>query len=187
VRQCPTRTSPPPTTSATFRPDALHAGQHLWAAVDSPWVHVVDESKFLPSLSTLRDLDPRRILSTHLPPAVGPISEFLDTLAQAPHTDRFEGPDQAALEHLPASFEPTGRQTHLLDVSVSVRLSAVAIVQHTREVLRHHRQSGQRLAADPCRTAWRIGARAGPADHNRRGAGRREVPRSRSWDLTRRA
>jgi glyoxylase-like metal-dependent hydrolase (beta-lactamase superfamily II) len=87
--------------------DALHAGQHLWAAVDSPWVHVVDESKFLASLSTLRDLDPHRILSTHLPPALGRTAEFLDTLAQAPHADRFEGPDQAALEQLLTSFEPT--------------------------------------------------------------------------------
>jgi Metallo-beta-lactamase superfamily len=87
-------------------PDGVRASQHLWATVDSPWVHVVDEAKYLATLSTLRELDPQRILSTHLPPAAGRTGDFLDMLATAPQADPFVGPDQAALEAMLASFEP---------------------------------------------------------------------------------
>ncbi|MCU1641308.1 MAG: hypothetical protein JWN03_1583 [Nocardia sp.] len=86
--------------------DAVRAAQHLWAAVDSPWVHVVDEAKYLATVSVLRKFAPQRILSTHLPPADGRTPEFLDMLALAPHADPFTGPDQAALEKLLATFEP---------------------------------------------------------------------------------
>jgi hypothetical protein len=86
--------------------DDLRAGQLLWAAVDSPWVHTVDQAKYLDSLATLRAVDPALILSTHLPPAVGRAPEFLQMLAAAPGADPFVGPDQAALEQLLAGFEP---------------------------------------------------------------------------------
>jgi flavorubredoxin len=87
-------------------PDAVRAGQHLWATVDSPWVHLVDETKFLSTLSTLRALQPERILSTHLPPAFNRTIEFLDMLVAAPSATPFIGPDQAALEQMLATFEP---------------------------------------------------------------------------------
>ncbi|MGN9907602.1 hypothetical protein ACTMTJ_08630 [Phytohabitans sp. LJ34] len=51
-------------------------------------------------------MDPRAILSTHLAPALGQTTEFLDILAEAPRSDPFVGPDQHALEELLASFEP---------------------------------------------------------------------------------
>ncbi|WP_446221938.1 MBL fold metallo-hydrolase [Nocardia sp. IBHARD005] len=86
--------------------DAIRAAQHLWAAVDSPWVHLVDESKYLATVSELRAFDPRQILSTHLPPAPGRTSEYLDMLAEAPRVAPYVGPDQAALEQMLASFEP---------------------------------------------------------------------------------
>lgn len=85
---------------------AVRAAQHLWATVDSPWVHVVDEAKYLDTVSTLRTLGPQRILSTHLPPANGRTPEYLDMLATAPHANPFVGPDQAGLEQMLASFEP---------------------------------------------------------------------------------
>jgi hypothetical protein len=50
--------------------------------------------------------DPSIILSTHLPPAIGQTSKFLDMLAAAPHADPFVGPDQHALEEMLAGFEP---------------------------------------------------------------------------------
>ncbi|PBC49902.1 MBL fold metallo-hydrolase [Rhodococcus sp. ACS1] len=87
-------------------PSVVRAAQHLWATVDSPWVHTVDEAKFSATVSTLRDLDPRRILSTHLPPAEGRTAEYLDMLAAAPQADPFVGPDQFALEQMLAGFEP---------------------------------------------------------------------------------
>jgi hypothetical protein len=51
-------------------------------------------------------MNPLRLLSTHLPPAAGRTSAYLDMLATAPATDPFVGPDQAALEAMLASFEP---------------------------------------------------------------------------------
>lgn len=86
--------------------DALHAGQLLWATVDSPWIHVVDADTFRATLQPLRAMDPRAILSTHLPPAIGRTDQLLDTIAGAPTADPFVGPDQAALEQMLASFEP---------------------------------------------------------------------------------
>jgi hypothetical protein len=87
-------------------PDALRAGQLLWASVDSPWVHIVDNDRFLATLQPLRAMEPHAILSTHLPPAIGRSADLLDTIAQAPNTDPFVGPDQEALERMLASFEP---------------------------------------------------------------------------------
>lgn len=86
--------------------DALQAGQLLWAAVDSPWVHCVDRARFLDTITPLRDFDPAVILSTHLPPAPGRAAEFLDRVAGAPDANPFTGPDQAALEQMLATFEP---------------------------------------------------------------------------------
>jgi hypothetical protein len=86
--------------------EILHGGQLLWATVDSPWVHMVNEDRFYETFQPLRTMDPYAILSTHLPPAVERTDEFLDTIAAAPRADPFVGPDQAALEELLASFQP---------------------------------------------------------------------------------
>jgi hypothetical protein len=43
-------------------------------------VHVVDPTKYLGTIQPLRTMDPAVILSTHLPPATGPASEFLERL-----------------------------------------------------------------------------------------------------------
>ncbi|HLY35064.1 MAG TPA: MBL fold metallo-hydrolase [Jatrophihabitantaceae bacterium] len=80
--------------------------QALWTSVDSPWVHTADPMRFGATLEPIRRFDPTVILSTHLPPAIGRTSEFLATAAQAPGTDPFVGPDQAALEAMLAQFEP---------------------------------------------------------------------------------
>jgi glyoxylase-like metal-dependent hydrolase (beta-lactamase superfamily II) len=87
-------------------PDALRSGQLLWATVDSPWVHITDPAKYLGTVEPLRAMDPAVILSTHLPPAVGRVPEFLEMLAVAPGVDPFVGPDQHALEEMLAGFEP---------------------------------------------------------------------------------
>ncbi|MFG3496609.1 MBL fold metallo-hydrolase [Streptomyces sp. NPDC047886] len=86
--------------------EQLRAGQLMWAAIDSPWVHNVDVGKFLATVRPLRDMDPEIVLSTHLPPAVGLGSRMLDTISAAPDTDPFVGPDQRALERILAGFEP---------------------------------------------------------------------------------
>ena len=86
--------------------DQLRSAQLLWATVDSPWVHTTEPAKYLGTIEPLRAMDPAVILSTHLPPAVGQTSAFLDMLAVAPHADPFVGPDQQALEEMLAGFEP---------------------------------------------------------------------------------
>jgi glyoxylase-like metal-dependent hydrolase (beta-lactamase superfamily II) len=86
--------------------DELRARQLLWATVDSPWIHTVDSAKYLGTVDPLRVMDPAMILSTHLPPAVGRNSEFLEMLSAAPQADPFIGPDQHALEQILAEFEP---------------------------------------------------------------------------------
>lgn len=88
--------------------DAVLAGQLLWAAVDSPWVHTTDRDRYLATVQPLRRFDPSAILSTHLPPAIGHNAALLDMLALAPEAEPFVGPDQRALEELLATFEPAG-------------------------------------------------------------------------------
>jgi glyoxylase-like metal-dependent hydrolase (beta-lactamase superfamily II) len=86
--------------------DQLRSAQLLFASVDSPWVHTVDRSKYLATTEPLRLMDPAIILSTHLPPAVSRLPEFLDMLAAAPQAEPFVAPDQQALEAMLAEFEP---------------------------------------------------------------------------------
>ncbi|WP_461118280.1 MBL fold metallo-hydrolase [Saccharothrix stipae] len=85
----------------------LRAGQLLWASVDSPWVHSVDRNLYLDTVAPLHAMNPELILSAHLPPAVDRTGELLRTLSEAPSADAFVGPDQAALQQMLASFEPT--------------------------------------------------------------------------------
>lgn len=86
--------------------DQLRAGQLLWATVDSPWVHTTEAAGYLRTVEPIRAMDPAVILSTHLPPAAGRTSVFLEMLEVASHADPFMGPDQQALERMLASFEP---------------------------------------------------------------------------------
>jgi glyoxylase-like metal-dependent hydrolase (beta-lactamase superfamily II) len=86
--------------------DQLRAAQLLFATVDSPWVHVVDPTKYLGTVQQLRIMDPAVILSTHLPPATGHTAEFLEMLTAAPQADPFVAPDQHALEEMLGTFEP---------------------------------------------------------------------------------
>ena len=86
--------------------EELRAAQLLWATVDSPWVHRVDRAAYAAELGAMRALAPSVVLSTHLPPAVGALDGFLDTLLLAPDAEPFTGPDQAALEAMLAGFAP---------------------------------------------------------------------------------
>src|SRR5262249_23110466 len=85
----------------------LRTGQLLWASVDSPWVPTVAPARYLATFTSLRNLDPALILSSHLPPAHGRTTEFLQTLTAAPTADAFTGPDQTALERMLADFDPS--------------------------------------------------------------------------------
>ncbi len=97
--------------AAAITAEERRSGQLLWAAIDSPWVHTVDTDRYLGTVAPVRDMDPETILSTHLPPAIGLTSPFLDMLTAAPQADPFVGPDQRALEEMLASFEPATAAT----------------------------------------------------------------------------
>ena len=92
--------------AAAASPGELRAAQLLWATVDSPWVQTVDPAKFAASFLPLRDFGPSAILSTHLPPVTGDGAAMFATLLDAPTTDPFTGPDQAALEAMLREFQP---------------------------------------------------------------------------------
>jgi glyoxylase-like metal-dependent hydrolase (beta-lactamase superfamily II) len=85
----------------------LRGGQLLWAAVDSPWIHNIDISRYLETVRAVQAFDPDLILSSHLPPATDGAVLF-NNAAEAPGAQPFVGPDQQALEQLLASFEPVG-------------------------------------------------------------------------------
>jgi glyoxylase-like metal-dependent hydrolase (beta-lactamase superfamily II) len=84
----------------------LRAAQLLWAAVDSPWVHNVDATRYLHTVRSLQSIDADVVLSTHLPPAIGLGAQLFEMLAAAPGADPFVGPDQQALQLMLAGFEP---------------------------------------------------------------------------------
>ena len=99
--------------------DELRSGQLLWATVDSPWVHTTDAARYLQTIQPIRAMDPAAILSTHLPPAMGLTSQFLDMLTAAPQADPFVGPDQQALEAMLASLEPATAGSDDVPIRVS--------------------------------------------------------------------
>lgn len=79
--------------------DALLDGMRLWASVDAPWLQVVHQPKFKASVDELRRLQPKRILSSHLPPAEGAARDTLfRNMESVTEAAAFVGPDQAQLE-----------------------------------------------------------------------------------------
>ncbi|MBW3537604.1 MAG: hypothetical protein KY395_07550, partial [Actinobacteria bacterium] len=59
-----------------------------WAAMDSPWTQLVDRQKFAQVLAGVRDLQPTRIFSSHLPAANGTsLDSFLKIIESVPDVD----------------------------------------------------------------------------------------------------
>ena len=79
----------------------LREGQVFWATLDAPWLQKVDRGAFARELDGIRRMEPKMILSSHLPAAPGHLTErLLASLAAAPTAQPFVGPDQAALEQM---------------------------------------------------------------------------------------
>jgi len=90
-----------PQSSAELSDEDLREGQVFWATVDSPWLHKVNRDAFASELDTIRKLEPKMVLSGHLPAAPGEMmGKLLGSLAAAPTAQPFVGPDQAALEQM---------------------------------------------------------------------------------------
>jgi flavorubredoxin len=90
-----------PQNAADLSDEDLREGQVFWATVDSPWLHKVDEGAFAKELNVIREMEPKMVLSSHLPAARGDMTErLLASLAAAPNAQPFSAPDQAALEQM---------------------------------------------------------------------------------------
>jgi flavorubredoxin len=90
-----------PQSAADLSDNELREGQVFWATVDSPWLHKVDTGVFAKELGRIRDMEPKMVLSSHLPAASGDMLErMLNSLAAAPTAQPFVGPNQPALEQM---------------------------------------------------------------------------------------
>jgi flavorubredoxin len=84
--------------AADLGSERLREGMVKWATVDSPWLHFVDRVAFSNRLNGVREMDPKVVLSSHLPVAQGMTEELLQCLGTVPDAEPFVGPDQSALE-----------------------------------------------------------------------------------------
>ena len=90
--------SEPWENAAGIGTENLRAGSVRWATVDAPWLHTVNKRSFSKTLSRVRELSARFILSAHLPIARDMTEQLLGYLATVPAAEPFVGPDQQALE-----------------------------------------------------------------------------------------
>lgn len=90
----------PAETASAIDARELRDGLALWAGIDAPWLADVGLDRFAAACRTLRGLEPRRILGSHLPPAEGVDDALYAGLEVARKAAPFVGPDQAALEQL---------------------------------------------------------------------------------------
>ena len=83
----------------------LAQGMIGWASADSPWVHLVEPGKFSKELGKIRQINPQKIFSAHLPPASGKTEYLLGLLENLPASTPFLTPDQTALEQILAQMK----------------------------------------------------------------------------------
>jgi len=97
--------SQPGQNAADIPDQILRDGQTLWSTIDAPWLHKVDKGTFAAELKKISQMEPKLILSSHLPAADGRLTQRLvDTLAAAPQAQPFVGPDQEALQAMLAQM-----------------------------------------------------------------------------------
>jgi glyoxylase-like metal-dependent hydrolase (beta-lactamase superfamily II) len=82
----------------------LAQGMIGWASADSPWIHLVESAKFSQELDKIRQINPKRIFSAHLPPAFGKTEQLLQILKNLPVSTPFVTPDQRGLEQILAQL-----------------------------------------------------------------------------------
>jgi flavorubredoxin len=76
----------------------LREGQIFWATLDSPWIHKAEMGPIAKELDLIRNMNPRMILSSHLPAASGDMTErLLGALPAARSAQPFVAPNQEAL------------------------------------------------------------------------------------------
>jgi hypothetical protein len=97
--------------AAEIDPKELAEGQTLWATVDAPWLHHVDEASFARALNRVREIAPRIILSNHLPPAHDMTEQLLATLAGARNATPFVGPGQEDFQAMLAQMTGDSKES----------------------------------------------------------------------------
>jgi flavorubredoxin len=100
---------PGPAEEVSDVPEAAFAeGFHTFARALSPWMHLVDQSKFDKHLEAVRQLKPKTILSSHGPVAHGRTDFLLKALSAAPAMEPFVGPDHEQMLAMMAELEAVG-------------------------------------------------------------------------------
>jgi glyoxylase-like metal-dependent hydrolase (beta-lactamase superfamily II) len=102
---------PEPTQDASDVPPEVLAGGMLgWAMSDSPWAHLVDRERFSQVLDRVRQLQPTRIFSSHLPAASGTSLEaFLEVLERVPDAEPDMPPDSEQFAQMIAAMAEVQR------------------------------------------------------------------------------
>jgi hypothetical protein len=99
-------------------PQALKDGLLGWSAIDAPWLTGVDHASFGRTLAALEELNPQRLLSSHLPIALDGVSSLTGILAEGYCRDRTPVTDPLSVEHLllgkPAATYPDRRTESLV-------------------------------------------------------------------------
>ena len=96
-----------PEDAADLSEEELRQGQVLWTTIDTPWIHAVDAGVLGRQLDAIRSLEPKLILSNHLPAAGGSMTHRLvASIASAQAAEVFVGPDQATLVQMMAQGAP---------------------------------------------------------------------------------
>jgi flavorubredoxin len=96
--------SSPAQSTDEIAEEDLAQGMVGWASLDNPWVHLVKPSDFGETLHNIRRIDPKMILSAHLPPAAGKTEQFLELFAKVPDFTPAIAPDHSALEQILAQM-----------------------------------------------------------------------------------
>lgn len=86
--------------AADIPEEDLTQGMVAWGTFDSPWAHLVEATRFEAVLDAVQQLEPKRILSSHLPAATGGVDRFLRVLRSLLEAEPFVPPGQGAFEQM---------------------------------------------------------------------------------------
>jgi flavorubredoxin len=92
-----------------YSEDELVGGMVAWTTFDSPWAHIADRARFRAVLDEVRQLDPRRVLASHLPPVTGRVDQLLKIIETVPDAEPFAAPDAEAFSQIVAAIAAGSR------------------------------------------------------------------------------
>lgn len=96
----------PAEVASAIARDALHEGLSLWSRIDAPWLSQLGPGQLEAAARPLRELRPRLILGSHLPPAAHLDERLYAGITAALTAPPFVGPSSSALEQAGAAIAP---------------------------------------------------------------------------------